>query len=68
MSRRESQYLDIVDEFRTRAYIDGRNAAREGWTKDVPAEYESDSICEINWLTGYEDWTCEQTGELEDCL
>lgn len=53
--------VDIVDEFRTRAYIDGRNAARDHLPDEVPAEYQSDSVASLHWTTGYYDVLLEES-------
>lgn len=52
--------VPTLDETRTRAYIDGRNAARSGYPREVPA-YEDD-LSSLNWLCGYLDLMAEIEG------
>lgn len=50
------------DEYLTQAYIDGRNAARDGKPRtDITGLYACDSLAGVNWEVGYDDWTAEQS-------
>ena len=52
------------DEYLTRAYIDGRNAARDGKSRsDVTDLYAHDPLAGVNWEVGYDDWHAEQIDE-----
>lgn len=55
MSKTESQYVDIVQEFMNRAYIDGRDTARNHLPDEVPDEYKSNPTSSYYWITGYND-------------
>lgn len=47
---------DPRDEYLTRAYIDGRNAARDGKSRtDITDLYAHDSLAAVNWEVGYDD-------------
>lgn len=50
------------DEYLTRVYIEGRNAARAHKPRTVQSYYDSDTLAAINWETGYDDYLCEQEG------
>lgn len=60
---REELRSTARDEYLTRAYIDGRNAARGGKSKIVPTFYAQDSLAVLNWETGFDDWTVEMFQE-----
>lgn len=48
------------NEYLTRAYIDGRNAARDGKSRsDVTDLYAHDPLAGINWEVGYDDYLHE---------
>jgi hypothetical protein len=50
------------DEYLTRAYIDGRNAAKDGKDKtNITDLYAYDSLAIVNWELGYDDFQIEQT-------
>ncbi len=55
-----SNLRDARDEYLTRAYIDGRNAARDGRSRtDITDLYACDSLATVNWETGYDDWIAD---------
>lgn len=51
------------DEYLTRAYVDGRNAARDGRSRDdITDLYACDQLAAADWKLGYDDWTADQKG------
>lgn len=55
---------DPRDEYLTRAYIDGRNVARDGKSRtDITDLYAQDSLAAINWEVGYDDYTVDCQSE-----
>lgn len=45
------------EEYLMSAYIDGRNAARDGKSRtDVTDLYAHDPLAGVNWEIGYDDW------------
>lgn len=49
------------EEYLTRAYIDGRNVARDGkYRTNITDLYACDPLAAVNWEVGYDDWISEQ--------
>lgn len=62
-AQHEQLKANARDEYLVRAYIDGRNAARDNKSRnDIPDIYVSDSLAAVNWEVGYDD----KRSEIED--